>query len=401
MKINKLIANIISVDQQLKLNATQAVNQALTIRNWCIGYYIVEYEQNGEDRAEYGTALMKSIAERLNTKGLSYRNLNLFRKFFLVYPQIVQSLSALSHFNVSSIRQLATDELQNTENKQYKIGQPTTDQSDLQLSSIMQTASAQLQKQGAELVMSDVQTGSQYLLNLIQKVSFSHFVELIAIEDNVKRQFYELLILKTTPTVKELKRQISSLAYERIGLSAETDMAFKELQNKIKPTKPTDIVKSHYFLEFLNINNPKLIEESNLENALLNHLHEFILELGNGFCFEARQKRIIIGEKYYFIDLVFYHRILKCHILIELKVADFEHVNAGQLNTYINYYKKHFQEKGDNPPVGILLVTDKDKALVEYATAGMDENLFVSKYMLQLPDKTELENFIKTELKEI
>ena len=138
-----------------------------------------------------------------------------------------------------------------------------------------------------------------------------------------------------------------------------------------------------------------------MEQALINHLQNFILELGNGFCFETRQKRILIGEKYYFIDLVFYHRLLKCHVLIELKVNDFEHSNASQLNTYINYFKKEIQQDDDNPPVGILMVSNKDKALVEYATAGMDKNLFVSKYMLQLPNKRQLENFLNNELKKL
>ncbi len=226
-------------------------------------------------------------------------------------------------------------------------------------------------------------------------------MELIAIEDSVKRKFYELLILKTTPSVKELKRHISTLAYERVGLSNNTEQAIRELKTKITPSSPKDIIKSHYFLEFLNLNNPQLVEETELEQALINNLQNFILELGDGFCFEARQKRILIGEKYYFIDLVFYHRVLKCHILIELKVDDFEHSNASQLNTYLNFYKKEITVVSDNPPVGILLVTDKERALVEYATACMDENLFVSKYMLQLPNKKQLETFLKNELNEL
>lgn len=375
INIDNLILNIKSLDLLLKTNAVQAVNQALTIRNWCIGYYIVEYEQKGEDRARYGKKLLNTLADKIEIKGLSETNLKLCRQFYYVYPQMVQTLTALSHFKVSLIRHLPTDELQNAENKQCKIGQPTTDQSD--------------------------NNKISYLKKLIANCSFTHFVELVKIEENTKREFYELLILKTTPSVKELKRQISSLAYERVGLSPESNTAFRELQNKIQPAKPTDIVKSHYFFEFLNIDNPKLIEESDLENALLNNLQEFILELGNVFCFEARQKRILIGEKYYFIDLVFYHRVLKCHVLIELKVADFEHVNAGQLNTYINYYKTNFMEVEDNFPIGILMVANKDNALVEYATAGMDENLFVSKYMLQLPNKKSLERFIKKELRKM
>lgn len=144
-----------------------------------------------------------------------------------------------------------------------------------------------------------------------------------------------------------------------------------------------------------------MVEESDLETALLTHLQEFLLELGHGFCFEARQKKILIGDEYYFIDLVFYHRILKCHVLIDLKVEPFNHQNAGQLNTYLNYYKKEMAEPADNPPVGILLVTDKNTALVEYATAGMDNALFVSKYLVHLPDAAQLQQFVQNELKQL
>jgi hypothetical protein len=141
------------------------------------------------------------------------------------------------------------------------------------------------------------------------------------------------------------------------------------------------------------------VEEKVLETALLDNLQHFFMELGHGFCLEARQKRIVIGDEYFFIDLVFYHRLLRCHVLIDLKVEEFNHINAGQLNTYINYYKKEVQQPGENAPIGILLVTNKNDALVEYATAGMDEKLFVRNYMLQLPGKDQLESFIKQELK--
>ncbi len=256
-----------------------------------------------------------------------------------------------------------------------------------QLNTISQSSTAQLNN-----------NEKSHLVLLLKKTSFTHFVELITIDDSVKRKFFELLIIQTTPSVKELKRQINTLAYERVGLSKNTEGAIKTLQSKIIPGTPNDIVKSHYFLEFLEFNSPELIEENELEQALINHLQHFILELGNGFCFEARQKRILIGEKYYFIDLVFYHRLLKCHVLIELKVNDFEYSNASQLNTYINYFKKEIKQNSDNPPIGILMVANKDHALVEYATAGMDQNLFVSKYMLQLPKKKQLENFLNNEL---
>jgi predicted nuclease of restriction endonuclease-like (RecB) superfamily len=218
-------------------------------------------------------------------------------------------------------------------------------------------------------------------------------------DDWLKRKFYELLILKTTPSIKELKRQISTLAFERVGLSEKTALAYQELQQKITPTAFTDVIKSHYFFDFLKFPNVSLIEENELEQALIDHLQEFIIELGNGFCFEARQKRILIGDEYYFIDLVFYHRILKCHILVELKTENVKHEHIGQLKTYINYYKKNFLEETDNPPIGILLVTEQNKALVEYAVADSDRDLFVSKYLLQLPKKEQLEAFINNELK--
>ena len=241
-------------------------------------------------------------------------------------------------------------------------------------------------------------TEERHLGLLFKNISYSHWIELIKISDDLKRKFYELLILKTTPSVRELQRQINTLTYERLGLSGNYEKAFSQLQKKITPEKNTDIIKSHYFFEFLDINQPELIEETELEQALINHLQQFILELGNGFCFEARQKRVLIGDEYYFIDLVFYHRILKCHVLIDLKVEKASHEHIGQLKTYINYYKKNFVLETDNPPVGILLVTDQNKSLVEYAISDSDKDLFVSKYLLQLPSKKQLTDFIKNEM---
>ena len=240
---------------------------------------------------------------------------------------------------------------------------------------------------------------AQHLKNIIRNISFTHFVELIKIDNPVMRRYYELLILKTQINVKELKREIASLSYERLGLSKDKDKAFSQITDKLTPTTPQDAVKSHYFFEFLDIKSPELIEESALENALITHLQQFIIELGNGFCFEARQKRILIGDEYFFIDIVFYHRILKCHVLVELKVDSFNHAHASQLVTYLNYYKTNMMESGDNPPIGILLVTDKNTALVEYATANDKDRLFVSKYKLNLPSEEELKAFLENELR--
>ncbi|GAB3173803.1 PDDEXK nuclease domain-containing protein [Telluribacter humicola] len=190
--------------------------------------------------------------------------------------------------------------------------------------------------------------------------------------------------------MRELKRQINSLYYERSGLSAKPEQLANRVNKNTSPRVPTDIIKNIYAFEFLDLKTRDLVEESDLESALLDHLQEFIIELGNGFCFEARQKRILIGSTYYFIDLLFYHRILKCHVLLELKIGAFEHGDIGQLNTYLNYFMEEISEASDNPPVGILLVAEKDQALVKYATAGMDENLFVKQYLIKLPSTDQL-----------
>jgi hypothetical protein len=156
-----------------------------------------------------------------------------------------------------------------------------------------------------------------------------------------------------------------------------------------------------YAFEFLGLKTNDAVEENNLESALLDQIKNFMLEIGHGICFEARQKKILIGDEYFFVDLVFYHRILNCHVLIELKVEDFNHQNIGQLNAYVNYYKAEVMQPDDNPTLGILLVTQKNNTLVEYATAGMDNNLFVSKYLLELPKKEELAAFIQKEISEL
>lgn len=232
-------------------------------------------------------------------------------------------------------------------------------------------------------------------------MSFSHLIELLPIDDPLKRTFYEVEAIIGTWSIRELRRQINSLNYERCGLSNNPIKLSALVAGKAEQLKPADIIKSVYTFEFLGLSAKEVVEEHDLETALLSHLQEFIMELGNGFCFEARQKKILIGDEYFFIDLVFYHRILKCHVLIELKVEPFSHINAGQLNTYLNYYKAEVAQPGDNAPVGILLVTNKNDALVQYATAGMDQQLFVKKYQLLLPAKEQLEEFIKQELKNV
>jgi predicted nuclease of restriction endonuclease-like (RecB) superfamily len=375
MKLESLIEQIELVDNELRSEASKAVNRMLTIRNWLIGYYIVEFEQNGEDRAVYGTKLLSSLAISLkNIKGLDERNLRYIRQFYQYYSYIGNTIwGTLSPVLQNHlIRGTVTPELErNTQNP------------------IQRTASGELENK---------QIPPKILLN---KLAFSHFVELIKINEPQKRLFFEIECIKGTWSVRELKRQIDSLYYERSGISKSPGVLSERTIAKTNAQPSTSLIKDIYAFEFLGLPVKDAVEESDLESALLDHLREFILELGNGFCLEARQKRILIGDEYFFIDLVFYHRILKCHVLVELKVEEFSHANAGQLNTYLNYFKQEIKLDGDNDPVGILLVTHKNEALVQYATAGMNQNLFVSKYLLQLPAAKQLEDFINQELKSL
>ncbi|MBN1926038.1 MAG: DUF1016 family protein [Prolixibacteraceae bacterium] len=368
----KLIATIHNVHQTLQERAASAVNQLLTIRNWLIGYYIVEFEQNGEDRAKYGQSLLASLARELEqVRGLDDRSLRRFRQFYLAYPQFAGAIrgTLTPILNSGSIRGTLSPVFTN----QTSPAQPTETVKGLEVP--------------AE--------------KLITQHSYSHFELLIPIENNLKRTFYELECIKGTWSVRELKRQITSLYFERSGLSKSPVKLAELVAQKTKPQAPIDIVKNIYAFEFLELDTKNVVEESDLETALLDHLQQFILELGNGFCFEARQKRILIGDEYFFVDLVFYHRILKCHVLVELKIGAFEHGDIGQLNTYLNYFKEEVSAPGDNPPAGILLVAEKNHALVKYATAGMNENLFVQQYLVKLPGKQQLEKYIENELQKL
>ena len=368
----KLVSNIQKLHLQLQQSAVNAVNQMLTIRNWLIGYYIVEFEQNGKDRAEYGIYLLKSIAKNLNhIKGLDERSLRRFRLFYLYYPQLAKS-----------IRGAVTPELPSKK----KRGAMTPILTDPE-----KVGSLTPQLKSGLFVPGN---------KILSKLSYTHIEQLLSIDEPLKRTFYEIECIKCAWSVRELKRQINSLYFERSGLSKNPEKLAKLVQQKTKPQASTDIVKNIYAFEFLNLPIKEIVEESDMEKALLDNLQQFIIELGYGFCFEARQKRILIGEKYYFIDLVFYHRILKCHVLIELKIGEFEHGDIGQLNTYLNYFKDEICEPIDSHPVGILLVAEKDSALVKYATASMDKNLFVQQYMLKLPDTALLRKYLESELKE-
>ena len=355
-----LVSSIQQAHDALARQALRAVNVSLTWRNWLIGLYIAEFELRGADRASYGERLLDELAQELKRRGIrntGRRQLYQYLTFYRTYPQIVLSLSAQSR----ALLPAAID-----------------------LDEKVRTVSAQ-SPLSPEI--------------LVEQLSYSHFELLISLDDEHQRTFYALECIRNNWSVRELRRQIGSLLFERTGLSTDRAQLAEIVRQGAETDSPALILRDPYVFEFLGIRPREVMGESHLEDSLLDKVQEFLLELGRGFCFEARQKRIRIGDDFFFVDLVFYHRILKCHVLIELKVGEFRHEHLGQLNTYVNWFRKHEMAGGDNPPVGLLLCTRKNQALIEYALAGMDNRLFVSRYLLELPKKEELERLLEAEMK--
>lgn len=351
--------------------AKGAVNQLLTIRNWAIGCYIVEYEQNGRDRAKYGAHLLKSLEEKVGIKGLSDRAFYRCRMFYLKFPDLLPLISERLNSLVASAPMPLLPE----------IGEEKTD---IETLTISPTALAKFKI--------DPDT-------LISKLSFAHISEIMSLDDPFERFFYEFECIKCGWSVRELHRQIVTNLYFRAGYSKNPEKLLAETTDTTSKTALT--VKEPYALEFLGLDAKESVSESDLEQALMDHLQEFMLELGKGFCFEARQKRIIIDDQYCFADMVFYNRLLHCSVTVELKNDEFKHEYLGQLNAYVAYYKEQEMSDRDNPPVGILLCTKKGPKMVEYALSGMDNQLFVSTYMLHLPDREQLESFMLREIDEL
>jgi len=372
--ISLLVSEISGLHDYLQQKSIQQVNISLTIRNWMIGLYILEYEQNGSDKAVYGAGALKELAERLKSngiKGLDDRALRSCRSFYQTYPQIWGTVSAKLQVsdNLSSEKRGTL----------FPI-----------LSSL-----AKIPDDISNSQSSDVQSFPPELL--LSRLSFSHFIELMKQDDPLKRAFYEVQSIKNNWSVRQLIRAMNTMLFERTGLSTDKASVIAKAKDEVA-TLPADTVKNPYFLEFLGLEEKPEYSESDLEQAIIDHLQKFLIELGRGFCFEARQKRITFDNKHYKIDLVFYNRILKCHVLLDLKVGEFDHADAGQMNMYLNYFRKNEMTVGDNPPVGIVLCAYKNDALVEYATEGLAQEVFVSKYQIQLPSVVELKKLIEKDL---
>lgn len=359
---NDLASIVQTTHDAAQSSAVKAINRMQTMRNWLIGYYIVEFEQHGKDRAEYGTQLLKKLEERVDRKGLTTTLFKWARKFYRLYPQMMENLPI-------PICATVTHQLQPIENEEDTIG--------------------------VSMMHQFVTPGK----TLISHLSFTHLREIMTLDDPLARYFYEQECIKCTWSVRELRRQISTNLFVRAGISANPEklLSLPSVQGHDSAELQ---IRQPFTFEFLGLKAQEVVDEHDLEDALISHLQEFILELGKGFCLEARQKRIIIDDEYYYPDLVFYNRILHCGVIIELKNEEFSYENFGQLNAYVSHYRENEMQPGDNPPIGILLCTRKGKKMVEYALAGMDNNLFVSTYMLQLPDKKTLEDFLLKQLEE-
>src|SRR3990167_1024426 len=363
LDFKNLVASIQQIHSELSSNASRAVNISLTLRNWFIGCYIAEYELNGADRAGYGEKLLNALSKELMNLGISNcnrRQIYDYLKFYRTYPQIVHTVSA-----------------------QFQNLLPTN----------YSEATIKVPTVSAQLVVPAEKLNNH--------LSYSMFKRLVELDNDTKRVFYEIECIKGNWSVRELNRQIGNLYYERSGLSLDKNKLSEITQKRAEIAGQGLDIRDPFVFEFLGLRPKEVMSESHLEDQLMDKIEEFLLELGHGFCFEARQKRILIGGEHYFIDLVFYNRILKCHVLVELKLQKFSQENISQLNTYVSWYKKYAMTEGDNPPIGILLCTDKNHALAEFALAGMDNHLFVSKYLLELPKKEEMQKFIEEQIQKV
>lgn len=379
----QLVGAISQLSTQMARRVAAVANQALVLRNWTVGAYIIEYEQKGSDRAKYGDRLLARLAEDLAAKGirgLDERTLRDCRTIYHVYPQIRGAL---------------TSELIGAE-----FGKPVID---CDASSTLVAIRGPADPESIpKRIRGPVNPESPTPLDVesVLEMGWAKLLEMIRISDPWKRAFYENQCLMEQWSKRELQRQVESLLYERTGLSTNKKAVIEKARKQAGRSGPdsiAEIMRDPYILEFAGLAERSEYSEEELETELLNHLQRFLLELGKGFCFEHRQFRMTSGRKHHRVDLVFYHRVLRCHVLLDLKTRAFKHEDAGQMNFYVNWFKANMMQKGDNPPVGILLCTDKDRTDVEFATAGMDQKLFVSRYLTALPSVEELKALVETD----
>ena len=360
---DKLVGLFEQTQSKLQAQAARSVDIALVARNWLFGWYIVNFEKAGVERAElYGKKLMIQLSKELTNrlgKGFSKRSLELFRRFYDSYSEIAQTLSAQSLGMLDG-----------------RIQQTMSVESFNLISETMPEQFASCFKLG-----------------------WSHYVTLLTISSAEERRFYEIEAAQGSWSVRELKRQIESSLFERLALSRDKKKV-KELSQKGQLVcSADDIIKNPYVLEFLNLPEKHIYSENELESAIIDKLEHFLLELGKGFLFEARQKRFTFDDDHFYVDLVFYNRLLRCYVLIDLKRDKLTHQDLGQMQMYVNYFDRFVKLDDETPTVGIVLCHRKHDALVEL-TLPKDSNIYASKYQLYLPSKEELKKQIEQSLKE-
>ena len=363
----RLLNRIGEILTEARRYTAKTVNTILVKTYWHVGREIIEHELGGKTRAEYGKKMLQDLSKELTVrfgKGFSYPNLKRMKQFYNSYTI---SSTLLSQFNKPIVQALSV------QSKEDQISSTLSGKSESQ---ILSTMSRELEKP----VLSE---------KMLNRLSWSHICLLLAVSDKDARSFYEIEIAKNGWSVREAKRQIESMLFERLALSKDKS-GLKQLAEKGQIIEtPEDALKDPYVLEFLGLDEQGKWLESDLEQALMDHLQKFLLELGTGFMFVGRQYRISINNEHYHIDLVFYNKMLRSYVLIDLKSGKFDHSDYGQMKFYLNYFKEELNDESDSEPIGIVLCFEKDDAFVEYILKD-EKQVFAKKYLLSLPDKQKL-----------
>lgn len=351
----------------------RTVNSTMVFTYFEIGRMIVEEEQNGKERADYGKQVLKGLSEQLTKefgKGFSLSNLEQIRKFYMIYSKSA-TLNRIFEF------QKAQSQITESE------------------SLIPQTLSTELDSKISQTPSTELQNSKTQTLISFFRLTWSHYSFLMRIEDENERSFYEIETEKNNWSVRELKRQYDSALYARLALSRDKEGILKLAKEGQIIEKPKDIIKDPYILEFLGLPEMHQYSESDLEEQIINKLEHFLLELGHGFAFVARQQRISFDEKHFRVDLVFYNRVLRSFVLIDLKIGDLKHQDLGQIQMYVNYYDREMRLEGENKTIGIVLCQNKSDLLVEYTLPEDNEQIFASKYKTILPSKEDFKRVIE------
>lgn len=399
---SSLIEHIQGVGEVLRHDVHVVINRNITSRAWLTGFYIVEYEQHGRDRAKYGENLIHNLSKSLGGKSYSATNLRSYRLFYLLYPELRPIVAKYlyerfgqynneivhRHREIDSIQQSLIAELLGSEKKQSLTAELTMQNEQFPVRGTS--------PDGFAIIMDDGSVKAEPQM-LFDRLSFTHIVQLLHIEEPLQRAFYAIEAMRGPWSVRELQRQIDTNYYARSGWSEKPELLSKRLNATGERPSFHQDMKSPYFFEFLGLSAKEAISEEDLEKSIVSHLREFIMEMGMGFCLEDEQKRLLIDDRYYKVDLVFYHRILKCHCLVELKAHRLDYADVAQLNMYMEYYRKHYMMPDDNPPVGLLLCTEYGQEMVEYLAPFTDPQLFVGRYELQLPSKEKIKDFLMQE----